>query len=82
MGESELSRLADGLSGLVRAGLGQKSRWALKTALSAAETEGIGAVLVVRIPPKSKDHIDLDFQPGSVEVLYTWRPEQELGGQN
>ena len=53
-------------------GLGARSRWALTAAAEAAKTEGIGGILVVRIPPKGKELVDMSFTIGKVEVISRW----------
>ena len=62
MEETELGQLVEAFAKQLRQGLGRQSRWALKTALSASETDGIGAVLVVKIPPKRSAELDLEFR--------------------
>lgn len=57
---------------ILAAGLGARSRWALKAAADAAGTEGIGGVLVIQIPPKGKDHCEMSFTIGTVEVTTKW----------
>lgn len=57
---------------LVGAGMGPRSAWALRAAADAAGTDGIGGVLTIRIPPKTKDYVDLAFTCGTVEVVHRW----------
>lgn len=53
-------------------GIGSRSQFALRTAADAAGTEGIGGVIVIKIPPKCKDYVDVDFTIGVVEVVSRW----------
>lgn len=62
MDENELQLLAEGLGKLILAGMGSRSRWALRAALDAANTEGVGGVLHVKIPTTSKDRCDAGFK--------------------
>lgn len=52
--------------------LGARSRFALSTAVDAARTEGIAGVLVVKFPPRSKDHPECQFTIGTVDVISRW----------
>jgi hypothetical protein len=70
--DEELDALATRLGDQVRAGLGTRSRWALRAALDAAEAEGIAGVLVLQISPKVKDHPEVQFTIGDVELISRW----------
>lgn len=62
MNEEELQQLAEGLGNLILAGMGSRSRWALRWALDAAHTDGISGVLRVTIPANPKDRCDIGFE--------------------
>lgn len=82
MGTSLVSQLGDSgqpghndlaaLARIIEAGVPARSRWALNAAAEAAITEGIGGILVVQIPPKGKDLVDITFTIGMVEVVSRW----------
>lgn len=72
MNEDELNDLARRLGERILAGLGTRSRWALRTSLDAAETEGVVGIMVLRIPPKTKDYLDVTFTVGQVDVVSRW----------
>lgn len=57
---------------MILKGMGQRSRWALRTSLDAADTEGVAGICVLRIPPKEKDYIDVTFTVGAVDVVSRW----------
>lgn len=68
----ELERLALKVANLVRHGMGVRSKWALRAALDAAETEGVAGLLLLKIPSKSKDLPDASFCIGQVDVVQRW----------
>lgn len=70
--ETELQTLAERLAGMILRGMGTRSRWALRTSLDAAETEGVAGICVLRIPPKERDRIDVTFTVGNVDVVSRW----------
>jgi hypothetical protein len=70
--EAELKELADRVALVIVKGLGSRSRWALRTSLDAVETDGIAGICVVKIPPKSKDFIDVTFTVGDVDIISRW----------
>lgn len=72
MKEQELKDLADRMAMTILKGLGTRSRWALRTGLDAAETDGISGVCVLQFPPKGNDHIDIAFTAGAVDVITRW----------
>ena len=49
--------------------LGTRSQWALETALKAAETESVAGWMVVEIPAKVKDRVDVHFTAGRCELV-------------
>lgn len=57
---------------VIAAGMGSRSRWALNAAAEAAGTEGIAGVVVIKIPAKGKDYVDITFTIGMVEVVSRW----------
>lgn len=71
----ELTQLANRLAEIIVRGLGTRSQWALRTALDAADTEGIAGLAVLRVPPKNKDFIDITFTVGTVDVISRWAGE-------
>lgn len=72
MNEDELQHLAQELGEMVLAGLGVRSRWALRTAIDAARTEGISGVLVVTVPAKERDYCEVSFTVGIVDIIERW----------
>lgn len=60
------------LAQIIEEGVPARSRWALNAAADAAITEGIGGILVIKIPPKGKDLVDIQFTIGIVEVVHRW----------
>lgn len=68
----ELEKLAVKVADLVRHGMGVRSKWALRAALDAAETEGIAGVLALKIPSKNKEQPDVIFCVGQVDVVQRW----------
>lgn len=70
--EGELEYLALKVANLVRHGMGARSKWALRAALDAAETEGIAGMLMLKIPSKPKDLPDVAFCIGPVELVQRW----------
>lgn len=64
--------LQDKISELLSRSTGPRSRWALQTAIAAAETEGVAGVFIVKIPPRSKDYLDVTFTVGTVDVISRW----------
>lgn len=70
--DDELEALAERMARLVRAGMGSRSRWALRAALDAAETDGIAGVLSLKLQSKPKDQPDVMFCVGTVEVIQRW----------
>ncbi len=70
LNHDELSaRLADLLH---ENNLGTRSRWALETALAAAEVESVGGVLVIAIPPRTKERLEVHFTAGLCDVVTRW----------
>jgi hypothetical protein len=72
MADSELVSLTEGLGAVLGSGLGVRSRWALRTAIDAARSDGISGVLVVKIPAKGAEFCDVNFTVGSVELVERW----------
>lgn len=73
MNETELTALATRLGDMILRGLGTRSIWALRTSLDAADTEGVAGICVLRIPPKKKDYLEVNFTVGSsVDVVSRW----------
>lgn len=70
LGEQQANLLA--LQKIIDSGVGARSRWALNAAAEAARTEGIAGILVLKIPPKGKDYVDITFTIGQVEVVSRW----------
>jgi hypothetical protein len=70
--QHELDELAQKLAETILRGLGTQSKWALRTALDAAGTEGIPGHLSVRIPPRVKDYLDIRFTVGQVDIITRW----------
>jgi hypothetical protein len=70
--EKELRELAERAALAIIKGMGPRSRWAMRTSLDALDTEGVGGICVVKIPPKSKDFIDVTFTVGDVDVISRW----------
>lgn len=71
--QAQLEALASNLGQMVLKGLGQRSRWALRTTLDAARTDGIAGVCVLRIGTREKDFTDITFTVGSVEITHHWK---------
>lgn len=71
--QGELRELAELLAeALVASGLGGRSRWALRTALDAARTDGIAGMLCLAVPPRPNDRMDVSFIIGPVDVITRW----------
>jgi hypothetical protein len=70
--DEELETLALKIADFVRHGMGSRSKWALRAALDAAETEGVAGVLALKIPSKGKDQPDVMFCVGSVDLVQRW----------
>lgn len=61
------------ITGLVADGkLGTRSRWALETALEAAEAESVSGVLIFQIPSRVKDRLEVHFTAGTCDVVTRW----------
>lgn len=67
-----LELLAQRLGEKILAGLGPRSQWALRTALDAMDTDGVAGVLVVTVPAKCKERLDVSFTVGTVDVISRW----------
>lgn len=72
MEQAATQALAEQLGLALMKGMGARSRWALKAAIEAADTEGLGGVCVLMIPTKTKDYIDVTFTCGTVDVISRW----------
>lgn len=72
MNETELQDLARRVGEVIIRGLGTRSTWALRTALDAAETEGVAGMCVMKIPAKSKEFVDVTFTIGRVDLISRW----------
>lgn len=70
--DDELEKLAVEFANLVRQGMGDKSVWALKTALEASRVDGLSGILSLKIPGRLKDQPDAIFCLGSVDMVYRW----------
>lgn len=70
--EQELTALAERFARLVLQGMGARSRWALRTCLDAAETEGVAGTCVLRVPTRSKDYVDVNFLIGVADLVSRW----------
>lgn len=70
--DDELETLASKIADLVRHGMGSRSQWALRTALDAAETEGVAGVLSLQLPGKCKEQPEVMFTIGTVELVQRW----------
>lgn len=57
------------LEGMSRGLLRANSRWALLTAAGASHIEGVSGTLILRLPGKPGDHIELMFVSGDPEVV-------------
>lgn len=57
----ELEQLAVDLTRIILKGLGARSKWALKTAIDAAGTEGVSGICTLHIPVRAKDEVELVF---------------------
>ena len=52
-----------------------QSRWALQTAADAASTAGIGGTLVLKLPTRPQDPVDLTYitgTSGTTDVVSRW----------
>jgi hypothetical protein len=45
-----------------------ESLWALKQAALAAETDGIGGVLILKIPRRENGQVDVQFTTGQAQI--------------
>jgi hypothetical protein len=70
--DKELRILGDRLSELIAEGLGSRSTWALRAAIDAAQSKDVAGVLVIKIPPNTKDRLDVTFTIGVVDVISRW----------
>lgn len=71
--QHEVRQLADRLAEmLLSRGVGGRSRWALRTALDAAETGGVAGMMCIAISGKGKDHLDVSFTVGEVDLITRW----------
>jgi hypothetical protein len=68
----EIEGLADRLAEQITKGLGVRSAWALKAALDAGDADGVAGVIVFTIPAKCKDHVDVSFTIGTVDITTRW----------
>ena len=57
---------------IIGKGMGQRSKWALGAARDARTTDGIAGLLVLKIPSKVGDFVDVTFTCGIVEVVSRW----------
>jgi hypothetical protein len=70
--QQQLDELTNKLGEILGGGMGQRSKWALNSAHDASKTDGITGMLVIKIPSRSKDHVDISFTCGLVEVVSRW----------
>lgn len=71
-GEDEpapMEELVEQLAGILGDRLGQRSRWALRTAADARQVEGIPGCVVIMLPSSTREFVDVTFTTGVVEAV-------------
>lgn len=72
MRDDDVEELALRMADFVRRDAGARSRWALRTALDALDTEGISGALTFQIPAREKDRPEISFVVGNVDIITRW----------
>ena len=67
-----LEALGKRLAERIIQGLGTRSAWALRAAVDAGETPDIAGIIVIKVPPKNSDRLDITFTIGTVDVTTRW----------
>jgi hypothetical protein len=67
-----VQEMAQQLAKLLAAGLGTRSKWALRSATDAAQTNGISGMIAIQIPVKAGDRCEINFTCGVVELISRW----------
>lgn len=52
--------------------LGARSRWALQAGVDAADADSVSGILVIEIPSRVKDYLEVSFTAGDCDVVTRW----------
>jgi len=70
--QPDRSDLARELARVLTQATGERSQFAMRTAFEAAQIDGVGGMLLIRMPQRSRNRVEVAFHSGVVDLIGRW----------